>query len=371
MKGRGELHERLGRALRDPMELTSLTGGAGPLDPRLLEHRSDASFWKTLRSLKVRLLVSREYEHLAVSLAAPTGRPEITTFPLPHPSGIAVDGRTGGFHVACTRNPNILIEFRPAASGVLVPIRSRVLPGRLYLHDLAWIGGRLHGNAVGENALVRLSYDEEPKRVWWPRSIERNGTPDFSRNLLQLNSTAAGLTVGGSFYSASCERAGSEQPGDPAFKVDGRGVIFSGRTRLPVVEGLTRPHSVRFHRGRLWVDNSGYGEVGFIEKGGFVRHARLPGWTRGLSIVGNVLFVATSAVLRRFRSYAPGLDPDRCVCGVHAIDLVTGRVLGSVEWPWGNQVFAVEAMPQHCSAGFPAQRDKEAVRDLFYSLAMK
>lgn len=371
MKGREALHERLGRALRDPLELASLTGGAAAVDPRLLEHRSDAAFWKILRRLGVRLLISREYEHLAVSLAAPAGRPEITHFPLPHPSGIAVDRRTGGFHVACTRNPNILVEFRPASSGVLVPFRAQFLPGRLYLHDLTWIGGRLHGNAAGENALVRLGYDEEPKRVWWPRSIERNGKPDFSANVLQLNSTAAGSTVGSSFFAASCEGPGGPRPGEPEFKVDGRGVIFSGRTRRPIAEGLTRPHSVRLHRGRVWVDNSGYGEVGFIDQGRFVPFARLPGWTRGLAMVGDVLFVASSVVLRRFRHYAPGLKPDQCVCGVHALDRRTGRLLGSVEWPWGNQIFAVEAAPQRASAGFPALGDPEVARAFFYSLRMK
>jgi uncharacterized protein (TIGR03032 family) len=367
MKGREELHERLGRALRDPLELASLTGGLGALDPRLLEHRADASFWKTLRRLKVRLLVSREYEHLALSLAAPLGRPEITCFPLPHPSGIAIDRGTGGFHVACTRNPNILVEFRPSPSGALLPIRARFLPGRLYLHDLAWIGGRLHGSAVGENAVVRLSYDEDARRVWWPRSIERNGKPDFGSNHLQLNSIAAASTVAGSFFSASCGSPGGAAPGDPAFEVDGRGVIFSGRSRRPVAEGLTRPHSLRLHGGRLWVDNSGYGEVGIVKKGRFVRIARLPGWTRGLSIAGGVLFAGTSAVLRRFRNYAPGLDAEECVCGVHALEISTGRSLGSIQWPWGNQIFAVEAAPERSSGGFPSPGNAVSLRALFSS----
>jgi uncharacterized protein (TIGR03032 family) len=364
MSARDRLHDRLGRALRNPPDVVSMAEGLGDVDPRLLEWDADASFWKILRRLKARLFVSREYEHLVFSLAAPGGRPEIRWFPLPHPSGMAVDPKTGGVHVACTRNPNMLVEFRPR--GVQLPARARFLPGRLYLHDLAWIGGRLHGNAVGENSVVELRYDEDPRRVWWPRAIGRN---DFGRNVLQLNSIAAGSTVGASFFSASCARPGGPPPGDPAFEVDGRGVIFSGRTRKPMAEGLTRPHSLRLHRGRLWVDNSGYGEVGVVEKGKFVRVARLPGWTRGLSIVDDVLFVGTSAVLRRFRNYAPGLDLKGCRCGVHAVDLRSGRLLGSLRWPWGNQIFAVEAAPEKSSPGFPLHEgmDADAVRRLFYS----
>ncbi|HEV3028788.1 MAG TPA: DUF4915 domain-containing protein, partial [Planctomycetota bacterium] len=298
--------------------------------------------------------------------AAPSGRGEVTHAALPHPSGLAPDRHSGGFHVACTRNPNLLLEFRTVKEGpyrgFLAPSRARFLPGRLYLHDLAWIGGRLCGNAVGENAVLRLRYDAPPERIWWPRSIEHRGRPDLSRNTLQLNSIAAGRGLSDSYFSASCERPGGPPPGDPAFDVDGRGVLFSGRTREPAVRGLTRPHSARQAGGRVWVDNSGYGEVGFVQEGRFISVARLPGWTRGLAVAGRVAFVGTSAVLRRFASYAPGLEPDRCVCGIHAIDLSTGRRIASVVWPYGNQIFAIEAVPQDSSRGFP-----EATRDLYFS----
>jgi hypothetical protein len=55
-----------------------------------------------------------------------------------------------------------------------------------------------------------------------------------------------------------------------------------------------------------------------------------------------VAFAGTSRVLPRFRQYAPGLRVDRAVCGVHAIDADSGRLLGSLTWPGGNQIFAVE-----------------------------
>src|SRR5204863_6287126 len=135
-------------------------------------------------------------------------------------------------------------------------------PGCLYLHDLALVGGELYGNAVGQNAVVRLSPEGRYERVWWPRSIERAGRPDFRRNYLQLNSIAAGRDLAGSFFSASAEAPSPRRPGQRHFPVDRRGVIFSGATREPVARGLTRPHSARLWQGALWVDNSGYGEVG-------------------------------------------------------------------------------------------------------------
>jgi hypothetical protein len=133
--------------------------------------------------------------------------------------------------------------------------------------------------------------------------------------------------------------------------------------------GLTRPHSARLRRDQIWVDNSGYGEVGICRDGKLDVVARPGGWTRGLGFAGGVAFVGTSRVLRRFKQYAPGLDPDRCVCGVHAIEIRSGKVLGSLIWPNGNQVFAIEPVPAAWSAGLPVvagRRRPEWERGLFY-----
>jgi hypothetical protein len=189
-----------------------------------------------------------------------------------------------------------------------------------------------------------VSLDERNgyKRVWWPRSIDSRSGPLIERNYLQLNSIAAGATLGASHFSASTDAAPPRRPGHRNFAVDGRGVIFSGRTREPIAHGLTRPHSARLHRGRLWVDNSGYGELGIVSRGRFDPVARLPGWTRGLCFHGDFAFVGTSRVIPEFRQYAPGLDLRASVCGVHAVDARSGRILGSFVWPRGNQIFAVD-----------------------------
>jgi uncharacterized protein (TIGR03032 family) len=148
-------------------------------------------------------------------------------------------------------------------------------------------------------------------------------------------------------------------------------VIFGGATREPVARGLTRPHSARLFRRALWVANSGYGQIGTIERGNFVARAQLPGWTRGLAFAGTIAFAGTSRVLPRFRQYAPGLQVDDSVCGVHALDTRSGRVLASVVWPFGNQIFAVEPVPARHTAGFPfpagRRRAAERERELFYA----
>jgi len=79
-----------------------------------------------------------------------------------------------------------------------------------------------------------------------------------------------------------------------------------------------------------------------------------------------VALVGTSRVIPRFRTYAPGLDLDRSVCGVHALDTHSGELLGSLIWPEGNQVFAVEALPLSITSGFP----RGDSRELYYNLPL-
>jgi uncharacterized protein (TIGR03032 family) len=357
---------------RDPGEVASQWEEAAAFDPSLLRFRTRGDFWGVLDRLQATLLVTREYEHLVVALAVADGRPRATFFRLPHPSGLVYDRERRVLHLASTRNPNQILELAPVAgSRCLVPVTARFYPGRAYLHDLALIGGVLHANAVGENVIARVEATGGLTPVWWPRCVEASRTPLVERNHIQLNSIAAGESLAESFFTASTDEIGTRKPGHRNFPVDGRGVVFSGRTREPMVRGLTRPHSARLHQGRLWLSNSGYGEVGIVEDGGFRAVARLPGWTRGLAFASGVAFAGTSRVIPRFARYAPGLDLEGSRCAIHALDARSGKVLGSLDWPEGNQIFAIDWAPRGSVSGFPfgARRrsGSKASRELFYS----
>jgi uncharacterized protein (TIGR03032 family) len=369
---------------RHPAQAVSQWRDAARVDARLLGGAARGAWWEVLRESGVTLLVTREYEHLVMAFSAPRGRSQVSYWPMPHPSGIAVDRKRGTVYVASTRNPNQVYRLAPVASllerqdverknagdHVLMPVSSSIYPGCLYLHDLAIVGGNLYGNAVGQNAVASLGEHGVHRIVWWPRCVETRSGLITSRNHLQLNSIAAGRTLRDSYFSASTDTVSIRRPGHKNFPVDRRGVIFSGRTREPVARGLTRPHSARLHRGRIWVDNSGYGELAIVESGGFSAIARLPGWTRGLAFHGGIAFVGTSRVIPEFRHYAPGLDVDRSVCGVHAVETKSGRVLGSWIWPRGNQVFAVDWIDGSLQLPFVA-RGRQAVdpQRLFYSFS--
>lgn len=353
------------KAWRHPAQVVGCWDGAAAPAPSLLRCRTTGAWWDALESAGITLLVTREYEHLVTALSVVRGTPLVSYLPLPHPSGIAVDRRRNVVHVASTRNPNQIYDLVPVNDTLprfdvrhgrmrptLMPTRARMFPGSLYMHDLAFVGNQLHANAVGHNAVVRIG-DSGFAYAWWPRCVERANGVLVEQNHLQLNSIAAGRSLKSSFFSASTDRISRLRPGHAQFPVDRRGVVFSGTTREPIAFGLTRPHSARLRNGKVWLLNSGYGEYGYIEDGALHSVATLPGWTRGLCFHRRVAFAGTSRVLPRFRQYAPGLTVDRAVCGVHAIDADSGRVLGSITWPGGNQIFAIDWVPRGVAEKLP------------------
>ncbi len=371
---------------RDPAQITSQWQDAANTDPQLLSYKVRGKWWETLAATGVTLLVTREYEHLIMALHSAGGSPAISYMRLPHPSGIAVDQQRKVVHVASTRNPNQVYDLMPVTAlmprldvesdgalkgNPLVAVRSRFFPGCFYMHDLALIGDGLYANSVGQNAVVRLYEDGRSERVWWPHCIETKDGPVFGQNHIQLNSIAAGNDLASSYFSASAEKISARRPGHKNFPVDKRGVVFSGATREPIARGLTRPHSARLLDGQVWVDNSGYGELGIAGDGKFQPVVKLPGWTRGLCFYQQIAFVGTSRVIPRFRQYAPGLDVDSSLCGIHAVDTRTGKVLGSLLWPYGNQIFAVDWLPGQFSSGFPfsatSKRSTEREKTMFYT----
>ncbi len=369
---------------RDPFQVLGLWSEADQVNRQLLQSQVEGDWWGVLETTKMTLLVSRECEHLLMALSVVGGKPHITYLPIPHPSGIAANSLQNTVHVASTRNPNALVELRPVqgvlprldaqsympTGSPLIPVSVRFLPGASYMHDLAWIGDTLHANSVGQNAVISFT-EAGYERVWWPLCIEGLDGPVFGQNHIQLNSIAAGPDLASSYFTASSDSISTRRPGHLNYPVDGRGVIFAGNTREVIARGLTRPHSARLHQGQIWVNNSGYGEVGVIVDGSFESVAHVPGWTRGLALHENIAFVATSRVIPRFRQYAPGLNVEESRCGIHAISLETGNVLGSLYWPYGNQVFATELIPLDTTVGFIAdttmRRAAARERSLYYS----
>ncbi|MDO6721340.1 TIGR03032 family protein [Psychrosphaera sp. 1_MG-2023] len=111
------------------------------------------------------------------------------------------------------------------------------------------------------------------------------------------------------------------------------GIIIDIETNEIVCEGLSMPHSPRWHEGKLWVLNSGTGYLGYVdfEQKKFVPHTFVPGFARGLGLHGNFAVVGLSKP--RYERFE-GLDLDKALadkdstawCGLQIINLTTGSV---------------------------------------------
>jgi len=113
------------------------------------------------------------------------------------------------------------------------------------------------------------------------------------------------------------------------------GIIIDVATGEIVIGGLSMPHSPRMYNGKLWVLNSGTGELGWVEPAPKAADSKFhvvafcPGFVRGLGFHGKYALVGLSKP--RYERFE-GLALDKKLaeadsepwCGVQVIDLETG-----------------------------------------------
>ena len=130
------------------------------------------------------------------------------------------------------------------------------------------------------------------------------------------------------------------------------GILMDIATGELVTQGLSMPHSPRWHAGRLWVCESGAGTLGYVDPrtGRYEAIALTPGFTRGLDFAGNLAFVGLSQV--RETAVFSGipiterLTAEERTCGVCVIDLTRGEPIALLRFEEGVQeVFAVQVLP--------------------------
>lgn len=118
-------------------------------------------------------------------------------------------------------------------------------------------------------------------------------------------------------------------------RVDG-GVVIDVEKNEIICEGLSMPHSPRIHGDRLWLLNSGTGELGWVEPktnrraGKFNPVCFCPGFVRGLSFYDHYAIVGLSRPrtgwFKDFKLLKTLTETQReAWCGVQIIDLNTGE----------------------------------------------
>ena len=208
--------------------------------------------------------------------------------------------------------------------------------------DLHEIGVTSEGKVVLINTkyscLCELSLKHSFKPIWKPSFISQIVPEDRCH----LNGLAM---VDGKPKYASAVCRSDVVDGWRDRRHDG-GVIIDIETDEIVAEGLSMPHSPRVHDGKLWVANSGTGEIGWIDQDSktFQPVAFCPGFIRGLAFVDGYAIVTLSKP--RYKRF-DGLElADRLEekdadpwCGVQVISLADGSVAHWIRFDGAIQEF--------------------------------
>ena len=249
-----------------------------------------------------------------------------------HPQAMGVQGDNERIYLGTltqvVRMENVLAAGQLANKAhdkVYVP-RNMQTTGNIDIHEL---GIRKNGRLVYIN--TRYSCLCEPdikhsfKPIWKPEFISKLAPEDRCH----LNGLAM---VDGEpkYVSAVCRSDVVDGWRDR--RHDG-GVIIDIDTNEIMAEGLSMPHSPRWFDGKLWVLNSGSGELGWInpKDKSFNAVAFFPGFLRGLAFHGNHAITTLSKPRHgRFEGLAlDGKLKDKDAdawCGVQIINLQNGDV---------------------------------------------
>ena len=121
------------------------------------------------------------------------------------------------------------------------------------------------------------------------------------------------------------------------------------------------PHSPRWHRGRLWLLESGRGCLVTVDlKSGKIETvARVPGFTRGLDFIGPLAFIGLSQLreTNAFTDIPITDDNSERLSGVWVVNVETCRTVAFLKFSRGVQeIFAVQAVQ---GVLFPALVDED------------
>jgi|TARA_B110000902_G_scaffold256843_1_gene324170 uncharacterized protein (TIGR03032 family) len=113
------------------------------------------------------------------------------------------------------------------------------------------------------------------------------------------------------------------------------GIVIDVATNDIVVEGLSMPHSPRWHNGKLWLANSGKGEFGFVDlkSGKFEPVAFCPGYIRGMAFHKHFAILGLSRPRNNKTFNGLALDERLAEEGIAArsgvlvVDLKTGGIV--------------------------------------------
>lgn len=275
--------------------------------------------------------------------------------------GVKPDGRLEVFNRTFNRSMGLYVSPQTLYLGTqyqLWRFENALPPGeqhdgydRVYVPQLAWTTGDvdIHDIAVtaqGQPVFVSTLFSclgmpsetHSLRPLWQPPFVSRLAAEDRCH----LNGLA--MVDGEPGFVTAVSR--SDVADGWRDRRDDGGMVMDVRSGEVVLDGLSMPHSPRWHRGALYVLDSGRGRFGRVDiaRGRFEEIAFCPGYARGLAFAGDYAVIGLSRPRGEERTFA-GLALDEALahrdaqarCGLMVVDLRTGdapqwlRITGVVD----------------------------------------
>lgn len=267
----------------------------------------------------------------------------------PRPMGLAVSG--GRIAVGLLEEVVLLQNAPQLAAGAFpgeqVPYDALYLPrasyrtGEIAVHGLAFGTAGLWVANTRFSCLASLSDEYHFVPQWQPPFI----TDLAPEDRCHLNGMAM---VDGEPRFVTCLGTTDEPGAWRNDRVTG-GVILSVPEGRIVARGLAMPHSPRWHEGRLWVLNSGQGELALVEPDGSLTSiCTLPGYLRGLCFLGHYAVVGMCQIrsAHTFAGLPISKKYDELYCGLAVIDLRSKQPVAMFRFTEGcTEIFEVDFLP--------------------------
>lgn len=336
-----------------------------PLNPITVDFTTSNGFTELLRSLNFSLAVST-YQTGNLFLIGPAAGEQlrVSSVVLDRPMGLAVEGESlfvgGLFQISRFNNVLPRGKVHEGADRLLTPHLTWTT-GEVDCHDVVIeADGRIVFVNTLYSCLAALSSEHNFIPIWRPPHI--SGLAPEDRCHLNGVAIRDGRVRYASAFSVSDVKHGWKT------KKDGTGVVWDLTTNKTVIDGLSMPHSPRWHDGQLWLLESSTGQFGRVNitTRKLEPVITLPGYLRGLTFHGSLAIIGSS--LPR-----PGSDIDRDAfaknvaaretspsCGIFFVDTKSGKLLHFVRVSKDVQELYDIAVLTGCQApegiGFKDQR---------------
>lgn len=301
-----------------------------------------------LEQQHISLLVSTYQAGKLMAVRGARGRISTLLRSFERPMGLAVqDSRQIALGTRCQvwffRNaPDIAPRLEPYGQhdACFIP-RTSFVTGDIRGHEMALAGEELWVVNTRFSCLCTLSLHYSFVPRWRPPFITALAAEDRCH--------LSGMTVvnGQPRYVTALGETDTQEGWRPT-KVDG-GILIDVPSGEIVSRGMSMPHSPRVHAGKLWVLESGTGQLQVVDPANGKRDtvAEVPGFPRGLAFHGPLAFIGLSKI--RESAMFGGLPittrGHELQCGIWVIDILNGQIVQFMQFQAVvEEIFAVEVM---------------------------